>query len=57
MSRFEDLPQLFEAVALQIHNYNAERIHSALGMSPAAYAALPNSGQLESDTVLQKAGP
>jgi transposase InsO family protein len=55
--RFKDLPQLHEAVALQIHYYNTERIHSALGMSPAAYAALLNQGQLERDKVLQKAGP
>jgi transposase InsO family protein len=54
---FKDLPQLHEAVALQIHYYNTERIYSALGMSPAAYAALLNSGQLERDTVLQIAGP
>jgi hypothetical protein len=33
--RFKDLPQLHEAVALQIHYYNTERIHSALCMSQA----------------------
>jgi transposase InsO family protein len=30
---------LFERVAKNMHYYNHERIHSALGMSPAAYAA------------------
>jgi putative transposase len=39
LSRFQDAAQLYEAVALQIHYYNTKRIHTALGMSPAAYAA------------------
>ncbi len=39
LSQFQDLAQLHEAIALQIHYYNRDRIHSALGMSPAAYAA------------------
>lgn len=39
LSQFEDLAQLHEAIALHIHYYNTNRIHSALGMSPAAYAA------------------
>jgi transposase InsO family protein len=39
LSQYQDLPQLHEAIALNIYNYNTERIHSALGMSPAAYAA------------------
>ncbi len=39
LSQFQDLAQLHEAIALQIHYYNTKRIHSALGMSPAAYAA------------------
>jgi putative transposase len=39
LNRYQDLPQLHEAIALQIHYYNTQRIHSALGMSPAAYAA------------------
>jgi transposase InsO family protein len=38
LNQSQDLPQLHEAIALQIHYYNHERIHSALGMSPAAYA-------------------
>lgn len=39
LGQYQDLPQLHEAIALQIHYYNTKRIHSALGMSPAAYAA------------------
>lgn len=39
LNQYRDLPQLYEAIALHIHYYNTERIHSALGMSPAAYAA------------------
>lgn len=39
LSQFHDLAQLHEAIALQIHYYNHDRIHTALGMSPAAYAA------------------
>jgi len=38
-SQYQDLPQLHEAIALHIHYYNTKRIHLALGMSPAAYAA------------------
>lgn len=39
LAQYKDLPQLYEAIALYIHYYNTGRIHSALGMSPAAYAA------------------
>ena len=39
LNQFKDLPQLHEATTLQIHYYNNERIHSALGMSPAGYAS------------------
>ncbi len=38
LAQYRDLPQLHEAIALQIHYYNTKRIHNALGMSPAAYA-------------------
>ena len=48
-SRFMDLGQLNEAIALTIHYYNTKRIHSALGMSPAAYAA-----QLKASVVKDK---
>jgi putative transposase len=40
LNQFLDLPQLHEGIALQIHYYNTKRIHSALKMTPAAYAAL-----------------
>jgi putative transposase len=39
LNRFKGVAELHEAVALQIHYYNTKRIHSALKMSPAAYAA------------------
>ena len=47
----KDLSQLHEAIAMQIYYYNHERIHSALGMSPAAYAA-----SLKRDKVFAKLG-
>lgn len=46
LSQHKDLAQLHEAIAMQIYYYNTKRIHSALGMSPAAYAA-----QLKAQTV------
>ena len=39
LSRFKDLAQLHEGIALQVYYYNTKRIHTALKMSPAAYAA------------------
>ncbi len=39
LSQYKELAMLHEAIALQIHYYNTKRIHSALKMSPAAYAA------------------
>lgn len=39
LASYKELAQLHEAIALQIHYYNTKRIHSALRMSPAAYAA------------------
>ena len=39
LNQFEDTPHLHEAIALQLHYYNHTRIHTALKMSPAAYAA------------------
>lgn len=39
LAQYGDIAELHEAIALQIHYYHFERIHSALGMSPAAYAA------------------
>ncbi len=34
-----DLSQLHEVIALQVHYYNTQRIHTKLKMSPTAYAA------------------
>ncbi|MGH7963167.1 MAG: IS3 family transposase [Candidatus Binatia bacterium] len=39
VARFRDLAELHEGVALTIYYYNHERIHTALRLSPAAYAA------------------
>lgn len=39
VSRFKDLAELHEGIALTIYYYNHKRIHTALKMSPAAYAA------------------
>jgi len=39
VSRFKDLAELHEGIALTIYYYNHKRIHTALRMSPAAYAA------------------
>lgn len=39
VGQYKDLAQLHEAIAMHIHYYNTKRIHTALGMSPAAYAA------------------
>ena len=39
LSRFKDISQLYEGIALQVFYYNTKRIHTALKMSPAAYAA------------------
>lgn len=38
-SRFRDLAELYEGIAMTIYYYNHKRIHTALRMSPAAYAA------------------
>jgi transposase InsO family protein len=39
VSRFKDLAELYEGIAVTIYYYNHTRIHTALRMSPAAYAA------------------
>ena len=39
LGQFKDLGEMYEAIALAIHYYNTSRIHTALKMSPAAYAA------------------
>ena len=55
-SKLEDISRLHEAIALQIFYYNTKRIHTALRMSPVAYAAsrmhLPM--RKRKDKVLQK---
>ena len=38
-SRFKDLAELHEGLAMTIYYYNHKRIHTALRMSPASYAA------------------
>jgi len=38
-ARFDNLDKFHEGIALQVHYYNTRRIHTALKMSPAAYAA------------------
>ncbi len=53
LNNFRGLAELHEAIALQIHYYNNKRIHLALRMSPAAYAA--KLGR-RIDKVLQKVG-
>ena len=59
LNTVKDLPQLYETIALTIHYYNTQRIHTALGMSPAAYAASlkQNKETKTLDKVLQKVGP
>jgi len=47
---------LFERVAKNIHHYNNERIHTALKMSPAAYAARLKEQENGRDRVLQEVG-
>ena len=38
VTKFKDLTELYEGVALTIYYYNHKRIHTALRMSPVAYA-------------------
>ena len=52
LNQVRDLAELHEVIALTIYYYNTNRIHTALGMSPVAYAE-----QLEEDKVLQKMVP
>lgn len=57
LHKHKDISQLHEAIALRIFYYNTKRIHTALKMSPAAYAAslmrLPPQATRK-DRVLQK---
>jgi putative transposase len=55
ISKLRDISELHEKIALRIHYYNHRRIHTALKMSPAAYAAkLMRLPALRKDKVLQK---
>jgi transposase InsO family protein len=56
VNRHRDLARFHEAVALAIFYYNTKRIHLALKMSPAAYAARLKTETLSSERVLQKRG-
>ena len=51
LANYQDLGQLYEAIALTVHYYNHDRIHLALKMSPAAYAASLMPATLERDKV------
>lgn len=53
LAKYKDVAQLHEAIALAIFYYNTKRIHSALKMSPAAYAARLKDRE-SSERVLQK---
>ena len=59
ISQLHDSSRLLEAIALQLHYYNKKRIHSALHVNPAAYAARLSQRQSETevkDTVMLKVG-
>lgn len=56
LTKFVDLDRLHEGVAGQVFYYNTKRIHSALKMSPAAYAAGLKPKPKSLETVLQKGG-
>jgi putative transposase len=45
VTRFKDLSELYEGIALTIYYYNHKRIHTALKMSPVAYANLIENEQ------------
>lgn len=45
-SEYKDLAELYEGIAMTIYYYNHKRIHTALRMSPAAYAATLNEKKL-----------
>lgn len=47
-NQLKDVAELHETIAMQIYYYNHKRIHTAFGMSPAAYAA-----SLKPNTVLK----
>lgn len=51
LTEYKDQAELYEAIALTVHYYNHDRIHTALRMSPAAYAATLIPVVLERDRV------
>lgn len=54
LAQYKDVAQLYEAIALTVHYYNYDRIHTALQMSPAAYAASLTPATLGSERVSGK---
>ncbi len=54
LTQYKDVAQLYEAIALTVHYYNHDRIHTALNMSPAAYAASLTPATLGLDRVSGK---
>lgn len=56
LTKFVDLDRLHEGIASQVFYYNTKRIHTALKMSPAAYAAGLKDKPKSLDKVLQKLG-
>ncbi len=54
LSIFDDVARLHEGIALQVYYYNHKRIHTALRMSPAAYAAQLIQSPKRIERVLQK---
>lgn len=56
LNQLKILGELHEAIALTIHYYNTKRIHTALKMSPAAYAASLISNRLGRDKVSAEMG-
>ena len=54
LTQYQDVAQLYEAIALTVHYYNYDRIHTALQMSPAAYAASLLPATLDAERVSEK---
>lgn len=54
ITKLKDIAELHEKIALRIYYYNTQRIHTALKMSPAAYAATLKQSSGRIDKVLQK---
>lgn len=54
LAQFSNIDRLHEGIAQQVYYYNTKRIHTALKMSPAAYAAGLKTKSESLDRVLQK---